>query len=344
MPVGSRAVRPVPLPANPLPRFYKGGSRIARLRGIPEGDDKSPEDWIGSVTTAFGSDRAGLSRLEDGRTLAHVIDADPEAFLGPEHVPGRGPALLVKLLDAGERLPVHFHPDRAFARRHLASPFGKSEGWIVLATEGADAAVFLGLREPVEEERLADWVERQDAAALLAALNRIPTEPGDTFFVPAGLLHAIGEGILILELQEPSDLSVLLEWGDFDLDGRVDGHLGLGFATALQAAERDRLEPDELGNLMASRLDDDRPGVERLFPPEADDFFRAERIRPVPSSPLPQGFSILVVLSGEGRLATEAGELPLQRGATVLVPWSAGEGVLDGRLEVLRCLPPAGGA
>jgi mannose-6-phosphate isomerase len=297
---------------------------------------------VGSVTTAFGSNRDGLSSLEDGRTLADAIAAEPEAFLGPER--GRGdsadPALLVKLLDAGERLPVHFHPDRAFARRHLASPYGKSEGWVVVAAEGADAVVFLGLREPVDLRTLAGWVERQDTAALLAALNRIPTKPGDTFFVPAGMLHAIGEGLMIVELQEPSDLSVLLEWDGFGIDGRAEGHLGLGFGTALRAAERDRLGPNELGRLRASRGGDGRPGVERLFPPEADGFFRAERIRPRPSSPLPREFSILVVLDGNGRLATEAGELQLRRGATVLLPWAAGEGALEGQLEVLRCLPP----
>jgi mannose-6-phosphate isomerase len=334
-------VRPLPLPANPLRRFYRGGSRIAELRSLPDRNDQAPEDWVGSVTTTFGSDRDGLSRLQDGRTLADAIVAEPEPFVGP----GRSgdPALLVKLLDAGERLPVHFHPDRAFARRHLGSSYGKSEGWVVVVAEGADAAVFLGLREPVELETLADWVERQDTAALLTALNRIPTKPGDTFFVPAGTLHALGEGLLIVELQEPSDLSVLLEWDGFEIDGRAEGHLGLGFGTALQAAERERLDFDRLSRLRESRRDNGRPGVERLFPPEADTFFRAERIRPRPSSPLPQEFSILVVVDGAGRLATEAGELRIRRGATVLVPWAAGEGALEGELEVLRCLPPEAG-
>jgi mannose-6-phosphate isomerase len=330
-------VRPLPLDANPIRRFYRGGGRIAALRGLAGGDDRTPEDWVGSVTTTLGSNRVGLSRLEDGRTLADAIAADLEAFLGPGHVAGRDPALLVKLLDAGERLPVHFHPDRGFARRHLGTAFGKSEGWVVVAAEGVDAAVFLGLREPVELETLADWVERQDTAAMLAALNRVRAQPGDAFFVPAGTLHAIGEGLLIVELQEPSDLSVLLEWEGFEIDGPTDGHLGLGFDTALEAAEREPLGPDQLERLRASRVED---GVERLFPPEADAFFRAERIRPDPSCPLPQGFSVLIVLDGSGRLETQAGDISLTRGATVLLPWAAGEGALEGELEVLRCLPP----
>jgi mannose-6-phosphate isomerase len=330
-------VRPLPLPPNPLPRFYRGGTRIAELRGLPPRDDHAPEDWVGSVTTASGSDREGLSRLEDGRTVADAIRADPEGFLGAGH---RGdPALLVKLLDAGERLPVHFHPDRAFATRHLDSPHGKSEGWVVIAAEGADPAVFLGLREPVDPDTMADWVERQDSAALLGALNRVPVRPGDTFFVPAGVLHAIGAGVLIVELQEPSDFSVLLEWQGFDIDGRSDGHLGLGFGAALRAADRTPLDADRLEWLRSSR-GDGGPGVERLFPSEADEFFRAERIRPLPSAPLPAEFSILVVVDGDGRLAAEAGDLALRRGDTALVPWAAGESTLEGDLEVIRCLAP----
>jgi mannose-6-phosphate isomerase len=330
-------VRPLPLAANPIHRFYRGGTRIAALRGLAGGDDRTPEDWVGSVTSSLGSDRVGLSRLENGRTLADAIAADLEGFLGPGHLAGRDPALLVKLLDAGERLPVHFHPDRAFARRHLGTAFGKTEGWVVVAAEGADADVFLGLREAVELATLANWVERQDTAAMLAALNRVRAQPGDAFFVPAGTLHAIGEGLLIVELQEPSDLSVLLEWEGFEIDGPADGHLGLGFDTALEAADREPLGADQLMRLRASRVED---GVERLFPPEADAFFRAERIRPDPSCPFPQGFSVLIVLDGSGRLETQAGDISLRRGATVLVPWAAGEGALEGELEVLRCLPP----
>ena len=112
---------------------------------------------------------------------------------------------------------------------------------------------------------------------------------------------------------------------------------------ALQAADHSRLAPSGVERLAARRSDGERPGVERLLPPEADAFFRAERIRPRPSSPVPQEFSILVVLGGEGRLVTDAGELQLRRGHNVLVPYAAGAGSLEGELDVLRCLPPEAG-
>ena len=77
------------------------------------------------------------------------------------------------------------------------------------------AAVWLGFARAVSEDELARWVEEQDADAMLAALNRVPVSAGDEIFVPAGMPHAIGGGILLLELQEPSDLSLLLEGDRF---------------------------------------------------------------------------------------------------------------------------------
>ena len=88
---------------------------------------------MGSVTAAFGSDAQGLSRLPNGRLLRDALAADPEVFLGRAHVErfGADPALLVKLLDAGQRLPVHSHPSREFARRHLDRPYGETEARVI---------------------------------------------------------------------------------------------------------------------------------------------------------------------------------------------------------------------
>jgi mannose-6-phosphate isomerase len=334
-------VKPLSLPPNQFHRFYRGGARIAELRGVRHHDDHAPEDWVGSVTTTFGSDEQGLSRLQDGRLLAEAIASDPTSFLGPAHVESRGSdtALLVKLLDAGERLPVHFHPDRRFARDRLGSRYGKTEAWVVVAADGDEPAVHLGLRDAVDADTLGGWVVRQEIPKLLGALNRVSVAAGDTFFVPAGLLHVIGDGLLIVELQEPSDLSVLLEWQGFKLDGPAEGHLGLGFDSALSAASFDRLPPDRL-EALRGRRGAEGGGIDRLFPAEADAFFRAQRIRPKPSCTLDREFSIVVVLEGVGRLSSEGGSMALARGDTVLVPWAAGETSIEGELEAVRCLPP----
>lgn len=323
-------MRPQVLPPNQFHRFYRGGARIDALRGVPEGEDGRPEDWIGSTATSFGSATEGLSMLEDGRVLRDAIAADPDGYLGPDHVErwGADPAILIKLLDAGQRLPVHLHPGRRFAREHLGMPFGKTESWIILEAE-PDAAVHVGPREPLDLATVRDWVDRQDAGEMLAALQRVPVAAGDSVLVPAGTLHAIGAGILLLELQEPTDLSVLVEWKPFGVDSGPE-HLELGWEEALQAVD---LEPADLAALTAGGAD------ASLLPAAADPYFRAERVRG--GDELGPSFGVLLVLGGAGALRSSDGEeLALHRGITVLVPYGAGATTLSGDVEAIRCLPP----
>jgi mannose-6-phosphate isomerase len=306
---------PVELPPNVLRHFYRGGARIAALRGLELDSDHMPEEWIGAVNPAFGHAGRGLSRLADGTLVRDAIASDPQAYLGRAGEPG----LLVKLLDAGQRLPVHFHPGRAFAREALGSRYGKTEAWLVVEAEPG-ATVHAGFNRRIELAELRAWMRAQDAAAMLAAMHELPVAAGDAIFVPAGTPHAIGAGILLVELQEPTDLSVLLEWDGFELT-EDDGHLGLGWERALQALER---EPRTVAPA-------------RELPAEADPYFRAEHI--AGGSRLDAGFSILVGLEGAGTLAMEAGELPFGRGSAVLVPYAAGAGELRGDARGIRCRP-----
>jgi mannose-6-phosphate isomerase len=334
---------PLVLAANLPERFYRGGAAIAAFRGIGDSGGFTPEDWIGSTTTLFGEHEAGLTRLPDGRLLRDAIAADPDQWLGDAHVDtyGSSTALLVKLLDAGQRLPVHAHPSREWARRHLDCPFGKTEAWVIVETRG-EPVVHLGFRRDVAADELAGWVERQDGEALVGSLHAVPVSPGDSVLVPAGCPHAVGAGVFLIELQEPTDLSVLMQWDDFALDGRADGHLGLGFDVALGCVDRSSYGAERLRELQSSRNAgrELRAGAHSVFPPESDQFFRAERLRPRPAVALDRSFSLLVVLQGEGRLDSASGSLPLQRGQTVLVPFAAGPLELRGELEVIRCMPP----
>lgn len=337
-------VKPVLLAPNRFPRFYRGGHRIDAFRGLPPGAQDEPEDWVGSTATALGSATSGLTRLGGRRTLRAAIEDDPDGFLGADHVERHGadPALLVKLLDAGERLPVHSHPGRAFAREHLATTpgprgFGKTEAWIIVEAEPG-AAVHVGPREPLDRGTLARWVQRQDAGEMLAALREVPVGAGDALLVPAGTLHAIGEGILLVELQEPTDLSVLVEWRRFGISSGAE-HLHLGWDLALESVD---LQPVALGELLRGASDDPSSRAS-VLPAAADAYMRAERVRPHGAAvELDASFAVLVVLGGEGRLCTTGGDVArLQVGTTWLVPYGAGASTIEGDVELLRCLPPA---
>jgi mannose-6-phosphate isomerase len=323
-------MKPILLAPNQPPHFYRGGAGIADFRGLSSNGDHTPEDWLASTTACFGDGDRGLSVLPDGRRLRDALAAEPVAFLGPAHVArfGADPAVLVKLLDVGERLPVHAHPDRTFARAHLGSPYGKSEAWIVIAADDG-ARVHLGFRANVDRETLAEWTAREDGAAMLDALHEIDAVPGRCIFVPAGTPHSIGPGVLILEVQEPSDLGVLLEWTRYGLRPGA-ASMGLALEEALDCVRRSTVGDDELAGWCGDAL-----------PAESRRFFRVDRLRPRPSVELERGYAIVVVTAGEGgRLETDGGALDVGRGSTVLVPYDAGAGRLSGPVEAVRCAPP----
>lgn len=341
-----RAMKPVALGPNQPRRFYRGGARIAAFRGTETTDDYIPEDWVASTTTSFGEPETGLTRLPDGSTLRSAVENDPQAYLGTEHVNrfGTDMALLVKLLDAGERLPVHCHPDDAFAVRHLGCPYGphgKTEAWIIMPGTDPGAMVFLGFHSDVDETTVADWTAAQDSGAMLAAMNRFEVTPGDRVLVPAGFPHAIGAGVFTIELQEPSDLSVMLEWEPFGVDGKMQ--VGVERNLALRCLDRRAVDAERLKRL---HLRDDGAPVTAhpvsLMPAEAAPFFRAERVRPQGAAvTIAPRLSVLVVCGGTGTLSTEHGDrMPLRSGDTVLVPFGCGGTELAGDVDVVCCLPP----
>jgi mannose-6-phosphate isomerase len=325
----------VRLDANQPPeRFYRGGAKIDRFRGTAKGPDFRPEDWVGSTTALAGEQRLGLTRLRDGRLLADAIAADPVTWLGPDHLAAYGTStmLLVKLLDAGQRLPVHAHPDDAFSAAHLHRPFGKAEAWYII--DGG--TVHLGLRHDVDRRALADHVRWQDTTALLGLLHEREVEPGDVVYVPPGELHAVGQGVFLLELQQPEDLSILLEWHGFALDGARDGHLGLGFDLALQAVTTRERSPAELDRWIL-------PAEEGLsiLPSESAQYFRLDRHVVNGSVTIEPGFAIIVVEDGEVKLSTAGGHSRRAgRGSTIAAPHGEGWITATGTGTVLVCRPP----
>lgn len=354
------ALKPIVLgPNQPPARPYRGGAGIAAFRGASphstaldsaaRPSDFLPEDFVGSTTEVFGGG-AGLTRLPDGRILRDAIERDPLAYLGETHVGrfGADPALLVKLLHTGERLFVHFHPDAGFADDHFGLRRGKTEAWVIIATESsADAHAYLGFNRDVDEAEVAHWFATQDVSAMLAAMNRVSVRPGDTLYVPATVPHAIGAGITLLELQEPVDLSILLEYRGFNGLTEQSALLGLDRSVALADLDRHRWDAAQLATLTGSpRASVPGQGIGEavvpLFPEVADAYFRAERIElDAASIQLDASFAILVVLDGGGTLTTADDGLDVTAGMTVLVPFGAGPVQLAGSLSAVRCMPPS---
>jgi len=332
--------KPEKLASNQFDHFYKGGYKIGALRHGPGGPMR-PEEWIGSMTTRFGEATMGLTTLGDGTTLRDSIIKDPESWLGAEHLSTFGPSseLLVKLLDPDQRLPVHFHPNRAFAKKHLSLQHGKTEAWIILEAP-AGANVGLGFSEEKSKKDVAAMVEARDSKGLIDSLQKFDVQAGDAILVPSGVPHAIGAGIFVMELQEPTDLSALLEWNDFAVDGTVDGHLGLGFDTVLDALRYTPIEKKEADSLITQkRLSESKETS--IFTGAADPYFRADYLGGS-SARTEAGFGIFLVLEDAGSISFDnAQEMQIEKGDAVLIPASAGGWKLTGSQGILARPPLA---
>jgi mannose-6-phosphate isomerase len=195
--------------------------------------------------------------------------------------------------------------------------------------------VHLGLKRDVAQDDLLELVRSQDIESMLDLLHTREVGPGDTVFVPPGTLHAIGAGTLLAEVQEPEDLSILLDWRDFELDGEADGHLGLGFPTAIGAARLEAWSDEVVSTMIKSAGSDTR-----LLPDAAAQFFRLDKVVVTDTERMPAGFAVLIVIAGNVLVHSDGADLELPSGSTVVVPFAAGELTVTGSGEILLFRPP----
>jgi mannose-6-phosphate isomerase len=361
-----RFIRPWPLPENRVRRFYTGSGQLEAFRDRPGlgGRDGRPEDWVGSTTRTWTPPGApltdeGLSETELGGARLRVLDLlreDPVAVAGPHgSTAGGAPTtgVLVKLLDAGVRLPVHCHPSRDFASRVLGAPFGKAEAWIVLRTvAGLDAhgpGVYIGFNRDFRREELIHAIEGENTEVLLGAMHHRPTGPGDVWFIPPGTPHAIGAGVFMVEVQEPTDFSIVAETRGLPIDPTAS-HLGLGWDIAIDAFDRSAHDEAWLDGLRhdGRRSAQSGPGwrAEPLTEQSADMFFRAERLRVEGTAQpgyRPSTYAVAVVTDGEGSIRAGSGDVQVRRGETFALPAAAlGNLVIKAPagLELVVCRPP----
>jgi mannose-6-phosphate isomerase len=332
--------QPAKLPSNQFDHFYKGGYRIGKLRNGPGGPMR-PEEWIASTTTRFGQQENGLSKLPNGQLLKDAVAADPKSWLGEKHIQrfGISTEILVKLLDPDQRLPVHYHPDQRFAKEKLQLNHGKTEAWIILEAP-VGAKVGIGFKNQMAKNEVAALVSNHDSTGLLNSLEFKQVRAGDAVFVPAGVPHAIESGIFVLELQEPTDLSILLEWDGFAVDGDKDGHLNLGFETALDALQLEPLTDKQQGQII-SRFESTQSISHAIFKSIADDFFRAEYLTG-DSRRVEPGFGVFLALAGNGVMKfSNASAIGVNIGDAIVVPHSAGELSIENCAGILSRPPKA---
>lgn len=317
---------------NRVRRNYTGGALLESWCGSSEGlDGDQPEDWIASTISAVNPglpprEGEGLTRvgLPDGSeaVLADLCRQHPDWYLGAAHFCDRGAELgfLAKLLDSAMRLHVQAHPTAEFAQRHLGSRYGKFEAYVILGfRKGFSPTLRLGFQRAPSREEWKRIIEEQDIAAMDGCFEEIPLRVGEVWCVPGGMPHAIGEGVLMLEIMEPSDLVVRCEFERSGVIVPPDGRFmkrGLDFCLDIfdyqsrsveEVQAACRLTPEPLA----------AAGEEKLIGQERTDCFEVRRHRVSESTALHGDFlEVLLVVAGRGILSGgghEAGLVPSSR-------------------------------
>lgn len=285
-----------------------GGRTLQEAFGknLPAGE-KIGESWE-IADLPEGKSTIGNGPLQ-GQTLGSAVRQYPEAIAGVENVPEPFP-LLIKFLDAQQVLSVQVHPDAETCRR-MGRGDMKTECWYVIQAQPG-AVIYKGFKEPVTKDRFAKALHDGTVADLLAV---VPVSAGECHFIPAGTAHAIGTGLLVAEVQTPSDTTYrVFDWNRTAESGKPRQ---LHIEEALESIHFD-VTPDRLPVAKVGRLVDcDYFKVDKGHRVEGGELFLSRGV-----------MRVLVVLTGGGTiLSRQADPVDFAAGDNLIIP-AAFEGAM----------------
>jgi mannose-6-phosphate isomerase len=316
-----------------LKRRVWGGRELARLgKRLPEGEPIG-ESWeVADLPADIEDGRSVIANGPlAGKTFRQAIADHRPAIMGTAGLTEEGGfPLLVKYLDARRNLSVQVHPTEEYVRTHPEAHL-KSEAWVIIEADPG-AVIYKGVRPELTAEQFAEHIRRNEVADDLVA---VPVKAGDCHYLPSGTCHALGAGIIVAEIQTPSDTTFrVYDWGRTGRELHVEQALecidfGRGPVGASVTSE-----PIEVDGLRTSLL------VET-------EYFTVERVEalrrvtwPVVTDDMPV---IWMVIAGEGRLTGGGIEVRLAAGTTVVLPAALedGRGQLGPECTMLRVTLPA---
>ncbi len=322
-----------PLIFKPVYKDYLwGGTVIASRYGRSPAAGKIAESW--EIADRTDGMSMVLNGPLAGRSLHELVEADPAAIAGKGRALTVFP-LLIKIIDARERLSLQVHPDDESAARFGGE--AKTEMWIVLdAAPGA--MVHAGFREPMDANAFRAALESGGVEELLRS---IPVKRGDAIYVPGGRVHCIGAGCLLLEVQQNSNTTYRVhDWGRVGSDGRPRE---LHVEQALRVIHWNDTENPVVacGGGMNSVSADGGEAVREVW---SCPYFRVERLCfSGERAFVTDGCSFHVIFVEKGHLKASAGGVSVEAGdgTSILLPASVGEyRLLGSEVELLRTSLP----
>jgi len=304
------------------PRIW-GGDRLARLLGKSPSDQPIGESWeVADLEHDQSRVTAGPAK---GQSLGELVKRWGADLVGDAPlVDGRFP-LLLKYLDAQENLSVQVHPDATMAGQSGGGVRIKHEAWYVIAADKG-GCIYRGLKVGVTREDFTAAIQRGDCDQLL---NRIPVAPGQCYYLPSGTVHALGAGVLVAEVQTPSDVTFrVFDWNRVDPATGQPRDLHIDKAMACIDFDHQPIRGEERSHVASVWTT-----VTRLV---TCDSFIIERVRMIEGYDGEIPYAQLVVwmvLEGRGVIAYDDNRerLAFGRGDTVVLPG----GLADARLTTL---------
>lgn len=310
--------------------YLWGGRKLVDNYAKNTDEDRLAESW--ECSTQKDGPSLVASGSFSGRLLADVLQEHPE-MAGSHPDLSAGLPILIKLIDASLPLSVQVHPDDAYARIYEGCAYGKTEMWYVIDCDPGAELVY-GFNRSISKETLRAAVGN---GSIEKYLRRIPVHKGDTFYVKAGTVHAIGAGILLAEIQENSNLTYRM----YDY-GRKDqrGHLRQ-LQTDKALAVADRSNPGEPRQHM--HITRYTPGCANTLLCRCK-YFQVElwrlntevRGRTVKFRTESNSFAVLLCVRGCGAMRWENATFRFFRGDCIFVPADSCEVTLHGVADFLK--------
>ena len=306
-----------------------GGRRLAEVF-----DKKLPPGLIGE-SWEIADHPHGQSKIKNGKfaglTISQVLNNHSKELLGREKTTARGEfPLLVKFLDANQKLSVQVHPDDDYAASQEGGESGKTEMWYILEAEPG-AELIYGLKEGTTRRDFHRAVKEKRVVDLL---NRIKVHKGDAIFLPPGKVHAICEGIVLAEIQQNSDLTYRIY--DWDRITEAGSRRELHIESALDVIDFSSSDNSPLKTVCLENENIQREVLVscRYFTVEVLNIAQAYQ------SKTREGYHILNVLAGEGSLlGGNFSEVNLKCGDSFLLPASLGNYQVAGKIKMLKSSP-----
>lgn len=321
-----------PLKFKPVYKDYIWGGRKLELLGkkLPEG--KVAESW------EISCHPDGISTVSNGAykgiTLPELVKRFKRDIIGnslPEENIEKFP-LLIKFIDASNKLSVQVHPDEDYVHTHKSDLYGKNEMWYIISADPGAKLVY-GLKQNISKE---DFKKAINKSNVENCLNYITVKSGDFVNIPVGLVHAVGSGILLAEIQQNSNSTFRVY--DYERTDDKGNKRPLHIKEALEVIDFNNSQSylnKGLKTAVSEKINKTYLVANKYFSVEKldingclENYAGGDR------------FYIYIVISGAGQIVYNRDKIEIKLGDSLLIPASMGEYFLKGQMEILKAYVP----